>query len=87
MTKKQAFDTLREELNRDITEIEVVRDKIALRLHLGGMDAKSGWKDLEKKLERLKSQTKRDGDDVVEATRGLAREVLQSLKDFAAKLP
>ncbi len=79
-------EELQLEAERDIADIELARDEIRLKVHLAGMDAKTNWRELEKKLLLLEERANREGRHVAEATRTLAKELRQSLNDFKARL-
>lgn len=76
----------RTELERDIAELKHVRDEIRLKLHLAGMDLRSSWHELEKKLELLEEKFGYSGDHVADTTRKLAAELKQSFRDFKQRL-
>lgn len=53
-------DKLKDEIRRQIeailTELQTIRDEIRVRIHLGGMDLKDTWKDVEARIEELERQ-------------------------------
>jgi hypothetical protein len=82
----QTSKKIEQEIERDFAELEQARDEIALKIHLAGMDAKTTWRELEKKLELLEERINREGAHVADATKALAKELRQSLKQFKARL-
>ena len=83
---KELEAKIQHEFEREFADIELARDEIRLTVHLGGMDAKTAWRELEKKLLLLEERVAREGSHVAEATRELAKEIKQSLKDFQSRL-
>ncbi len=69
-------------IERDLAELRHVADEIRLKIHLAGLDAKSAWHDLEKKLELLEEKAGYEGDHIADATRVLTRELQQSFAQF-----
>ena len=77
---------LDELVRHEIEELARLRDEIRLKVHLGGMEAKSTWSDLEKQLEQLEERFGYEGDHVVETTRQIAVELRAALRDFQNRL-
>ncbi len=69
-----------------LADVERARDEIRLKIHLGGMDAKSEWDDLERRLPLLEERANREGRHIAEATRALAKELRRFLEDFKKRL-
>lgn len=86
MTQTNLTKKLEHEIERDVAELQHAADSIRLKIHLAGMDAKTTWRELEKKLELLEERMNREGAHAAEATRSLAKELRQSLKDFKKRL-
>jgi len=61
-------------------------DEIRVQLHLGGMEAKSTWADLEKQLEQLEERFGYEGDHAVETTRQIASEMRTAVRDLKNRL-
>jgi chromosome segregation ATPase len=77
---------VKSELERDIAELEHVRDEIRLKLHLCGMDLRSSWRKLDKRLELLEERFGREGDHVAETTRQLAKELKTSFRELKERV-
>jgi hypothetical protein len=77
---------LDEFVRHEIDELTRLRDEIRLKVHLGGMEAKSTWADLEKQLEQLEERFGYEGDHVVETTRQIAVELRAAFRDFKNRL-
>jgi len=86
MTQTSQQSTAKSEIERDVQELVHVRDEIRMKLHLAGMDAKSAWQKLEKKLELLEEKLGYEGDHAVDATKTLASELRGAFKDFKQRL-
>lgn len=82
----QIAKKLEQEVERDVAELMHARDEIALKIHLAGMDAKTTWTTLEKKIELLEEKLNREGSHVAETTKALAKDIKQSLLEFKASL-
>jgi hypothetical protein len=70
----------------DFGSLSQLRDEIRLRLHLGQLDAKEKWQELETQLLGLEHKVTQDGGSLAGATAQLARELKQSLLDFKERL-
>jgi hypothetical protein len=86
MAQLQMEKKFKTELAQDLAELQHVRDEIRLKLHLAGMDARSSWQSLEKKLELLEEKFGYGGDHVAESTRQLAAELKESFREFKKRL-
>lgn len=82
----QTTKKLEQEIERDVAELEHAKDEIMLKIHLAGMDAKTTWRELEKKLLLLEERMNREGAHVADATKALAKELRQSLTEFKGRL-
>lgn len=74
------------EIERDIADLELARDEIALKIHLAGMDAKTAWNDLQKKLELLEERMNRKEAHLEDETKALAKDIKASLLELKSRL-
>jgi len=70
------------DLDRLVAQLETQRDELRVRLHLAKAEAKEEWEKLERKWEHFRGklgvigrEAKDAGDDVLTATRLVAREL------------
>jgi hypothetical protein len=75
-TRSELKATLRDA--RD--ELQLLRDEIRLKLHLGGMDAKAAWRKLEPSVEDFERELIEAGDTVNQTTLELWGELRESLR-------
>ena len=66
-----------------LSELRKLRDEIRVQVHLGGMDAKKAWDELEPKL----AEADRMAENASEETFHAAVETLRKLKLFRSTLP
>jgi hypothetical protein len=66
-----------------LAELRRLRDEIRVQVHLGGMDAKKAWDELEPKL----AEADRIAENATEETFRTAVETLRKVKLFRATLP
>ena len=66
-----------------LAELRKLRDEIRVQVHLGGMDAKKAWDELEPKL----AEADRMAENASEDTFHAAVETLRKLKLFRSTLP
>jgi hypothetical protein len=66
-----------------IAELRKLRDEVRVQVHLGGMDAKKAWDELEPKL----AEVDRIAENATEETFRTAVETLRKLKLFRSTLP
>lgn len=74
-TKTQLSDTLRQEYEN----LQQLRDRIALKAHLGSKDARDAWQDVERRLERLAGDLNGKGTE-------LKRELLETMRSIERDL-
>lgn len=79
-------ERLRANLKTDLEELERLRDEIRVRMHLGGMEAKSAWAELEPKVDDLKRRMASEGESAKQASLSLVQDVRVALKRFRDKL-
>jgi hypothetical protein len=77
---------MKQEDHVDFGSLAQLRDEIRMRLHLGQMDAKDKWQELETQLASLEHKVASDGGSVMGATAQLAKDLKQSLVDFKHRL-
>lgn len=72
----------KESLEREKQALEEARDELKLQMHLGSMEVKKQWDQLEKKWEHVSEELSRIGthtkgpiEDIGKATRGLLDEL------------
>ena len=80
-------DKLRANLKADLAELERLRDEIRVRMHLGGMDAKSAWHELEPRVDELQRRVAEEGQVAKQASLALVRELGEALRRFRDRLP
>ena len=56
-----------------LSDLTRLREEIALRIHLGSMDAKKEWERLEKKLEDVKAQSKHIAEVASDSAEGVGK--------------
>jgi transposase len=77
----EAAKALKSELTHSLELAKRLRDELKLEAHLGGMEARDRWKDLEPELERA-MQTARDS---AKASAATLKAVLEQVRDKAKK--
>lgn len=82
--------TTRELLETGLANLRKLKDEVALEVHLGGMEAKDLWEQLEGKFRQLERDVGRKGEVIAENARETALngidEVEKGLKELRAKL-
>jgi len=72
------------QLKKDLEALQTLRDEVRVRAHLGSMEVKRRWSEIEPHLEQLLQSAKTLGDASVTAVREALerlREIRQALKD------
>ena len=77
--KKEEF---REQIEGLLTELQTIRDEVRVRIHLGGMDLKDTWKEIEPRLEELERQ----GAEATQKLRDKAAELRDAVRALRDKL-
>jgi len=79
--------TLRDRVEKQAEELRATRDEIRLQLHLGKMDARDQWDDIEKqwehaegKLKQLAEAANETTEDIAEATQMVLSEMKEGYK-------
>jgi archaellum component FlaC len=71
------------QLEAIMAELETVRDEIRVRIHLGGMDLKDKWRELESRIEELQ----RDNPEASQKVRDAANDLRDAFRALRQKLP
>ena len=64
---------LEDEVRKGIAELETMRDEIRVNLHLAALDAKDKWRDLEPRVEHVKTFAR----EATKAARDEVRDLLR----------
>jgi hypothetical protein len=81
--KTMIAQELKSEFEKAMTAIRHLSDDLRVRIHLGGLDAKKQWQELEPKIE---STLKKAGDEVSQASCRAARELQSTLEKLRSSL-
>ncbi len=65
----------REKLDEVVAKLREERDELRVRIHLGTMEAKQEWEELEKKWQRFESRVGQAKDEAVEKSREVGESV------------
>lgn len=68
-----------------LEQLTALRDEGKVQLHLLSLDARKGWSELEKRIEKLESEADRQGEKATELLKDAAHELTQTLSDFMAE--
>ena len=74
---------LKAELEKSIARLATLRDEVRVRAHLGSLDLKKQWDELEPRIE---SAIDRATQDVSSASHAVLREVTEALDKLKARL-
>jgi hypothetical protein len=80
---------LREKLEEELKDLRATRDELRVRLHLGKLDAKDQWEQIEKQWQQVESKLKVAGEtgrEVAEDLGEAASLAVEELKEGYAKL-
>jgi len=78
----KAQDELKHQVQRGLDELRRLRDEIRLEIHLGSMEAKEKWEELEPRIRDVETIAK----DISIASRRAVQEVVDSLRRFRESL-
>jgi hypothetical protein len=81
--------SLRERIEREVEDLRAAREELQVRLHLGKLDARDQWEQLEQKWQHAEGKLKALGDASQEVATDLgeaAKLALDELKEGYAKL-
>jgi hypothetical protein len=73
---------LKTELKKSLELLRALRDEVRLQLHLGGMEARHRWDELEPRLASVEQAAQ----EATEASRAAVREAIAALKELSASL-
>ena len=68
-----------------LQQLTALRDEGKVQLHLLSLDARQRWNELEKQIDKLESETEREGAKAADALKQAAQQLTRSLDDFMAK--
>ena len=77
-------DELKTEINTTLADLQRMRDEIRLKIHLGAMDAKDVWADLEPRLVDLEKKAQKTAASTGHEVKNLAYDLrgrFQRLRD------
>jgi hypothetical protein len=78
------MDISKEDLAEVWAKLRQERDELRVKIHLGTMEAKEEWEELEKKWQHLESRAAEKKDEVVEASREVGEGVQLIVKELGA---
>jgi hypothetical protein len=81
MTTPHSTD-LKTELKKSLELLRTLRDEVRVQLHLGGMDARRRWDEIEPRLASVEQAAK----DATESSRAAVGEVIAALKELKTSL-
>jgi hypothetical protein len=73
---------LKEELKKNLTRLQTLRDEVRVRLHLAGLELKEQWNKFEPSLEEVEKKAT----ELSEASRAALADAVQRLEKFRASL-
>jgi CBS domain-containing protein len=68
-----------------LEQLTALRDEGKVQLHLLSLDARQGWQELEKRINKLESDADQQGEKLTELLKQTAHELTQSMTTFMAK--
>lgn len=74
---------IQRQLEAIMAELEGMRDEIRVRIHLGGMDLKDKWRELESRIEEMK----RESPEATQKIRDAAHDLRDAFRALRQKLP
>ncbi|MEO6419764.1 MAG: hypothetical protein ABIP39_10175 [Polyangiaceae bacterium] len=77
---------LKHELESLLTELQALRDDVRVRIHLGELEAKEAWNDLEPRIDRLEREMKSAATDAMLKLTEAAKELRGSLRALRERL-
>ncbi len=78
------MDISKEDLAEVWAKLRQERDELRVKIHLGTMEAKEEWEELEKKWQHLESRLAEKRDEVVEVSREVSEGVELIAKELGA---
>ncbi|HEY8086737.1 MAG TPA: hypothetical protein VIF09_02810 [Polyangiaceae bacterium] len=73
---------LKTEMKKSVELLRTLRDEVLVQIHLGGMDAKKRWNELEPQLHAVE----RAAQEATEASRKVVTDTVKALEDLRASL-
>ena len=87
-SEAQGTEKVREQVDDVLDELQRMADEIRLKVHLGSMEAKDEWKDVEPKLKDFEKEAERvverTGDELKDLGQDLKARFLKLKKDLGA---
>lgn len=77
---------INEQLGKLLEDVSSLAEQVQLKLHLGGMDAKDAWKNLEPRVSELKQRVTATSGTVAQDLSKSASDLKTELHDLAALL-
>jgi len=74
------------DLKQTMSDLKRLGDEIRLKIHLGGMDARDRWAAMDKDLGHLEAALEARGEQAIDATRALMRDLGKRLHKLQAEL-
>ncbi len=83
MDAKSITDDVKNEVNKGIEKLTMLRDEVKLHIHLASLDAKQEWND---KLEPRINEVQNAAHNATEASRQAVHELVAHVEGFVTKL-
>lgn len=74
------------DLKKTMSDLKQLGDEIRLKVHLGGMDVRDRWATIDKDLTHLEAAMEQRGEQALDATRALMRDLGKRLRKLRAEL-
>ena len=84
-TKDKALElgaSVRDDLKGFRTELRGLADEIRVKVHLGGMDLKDSWREMEPKVHEFEARLEKAGAEIGKEFKEVGHEVKQVTKDL-----
>jgi hypothetical protein len=82
-TMKETRDKLRTEMQANLDQLRALRDEVKLRVHLGKMEAKQRWNELEPRVNSLFDQAEKS---TAELSRAAVDETIHALEKLRSSI-
>ncbi len=79
-------DNIKSQLEKELQDLQRMREDIRATLHRAGQDARDKWKELEPKLEELERKVEAGGKELGEAGSKLFEDIGKAVRDFANRV-
>jgi hypothetical protein len=73
---------LKAEMKKSLELLRTLRDEVRVQMHLGGLEAKRRWNELEPRLEQVEQAAR----EMTEASRAAVGDAVKSLKELRDSL-